>query len=56
MTLYLDFAEAGGHFGGEYGISFDGELLTLSMLGNSDYFTEFMKENGYEQFMFNGVG
>ncbi len=56
LTLYLDFAEDGERFGGEYGISFDGELLTLSILGNSDSFTEFMKENGYEQFMFNGVG
>ena len=44
-------------FFGDYGISYDGEFLTLSLIAEAtDPLTSFMEENGYEQFMLCGVG
>lgn len=64
LTLYLNLQ---GHYddseaekvliSGEYGIKYDGELLTLSMLSEAtDPLTAFMMENGYDSFILCGVG
>ena len=64
LTLYLNLQ---GHYddseaekvliSGEYGISYDGEFLTLSPLNEaSDAMTAFMQENGYDSFILCGVG
>jgi len=62
LSLY-QFSEDGSAveepavFFGDYGISYDGEFLTLSLIVEAtDPLTAFMEENGYEQFMLCGVG
>lgn len=42
---------------GAYDINYDGEFLTLSVLGDDNYpLTSFMAENGYDSFILIGVG
>lgn len=66
LTLSLNLYEYSGNSGiigepavffGEYGISYDGEFLTLSLIAEAtEPLTAFMEENGYEQFILCGVG
>ena len=43
-------------FFGDYGISYDGEFLTLSLIAEAtDPLTTFMEENGYDSFLLCGV-
>ena len=61
LTLYLNFgwddSEEAFALSGAYGIMYDGELLTLSILDDfAEPLTAFMAENGYDSFILCGVG
>ena len=56
LTLYLTLGEDEA-LTGAYGIMYDGELLTLSILDDfAEPLTAFMAENGYDSFILCGVG
>jgi hypothetical protein len=56
LTLYLTLGENEALMGA-YGIMYDGELLTLSILDDfAEPLTAFMAENGYDSFILCGVG
>lgn len=51
------YVEEPAVFYGEYGISYDGEFLTLSLIAEStDPLTQFMSDNYYDKFTLCGVG
>ncbi len=61
FTLYLNFgwddSTEAFALSGAYGIMYDGELLTLSILDDfAEPLTAFMAENGYDSFILYGVG
>ena len=61
LTLYLNFgwddSTEAFALSGAYGIMYDGELLTLSILDDfAEPLTAFMAENGYDSFILCGVG
>ena len=61
LTLYLNFgwddSTEAFALSGAYGIMYDGELLTLSILDDfAEPLTAFMAENGYDSFIYYAVG
>lgn len=59
LTLFLDLYDSEDNakliYSGEYGIMYDGEMLTLSHF-DGDALTDFMAEYGYDSFIYYSVG
>lgn len=59
LTLFLDLYDSEDNtkliYSGEYGIMYEGEILTLSHF-DGDYLTAFMTDEGYDSFVYYAVG